>query len=401
MRDLFRKVKTIDEEIYELNMLNRQSRGTLTEVHIADIHFGSIDPRTTYNILKEQCLNKIKNIHFDIFSIDGDLFDHKFMSNSDVIMYAVMFIDELVNICKSKNATLILIHGTAYHDAAQLKLFYKYLQDPCIDIRIVEEVKFEYVKGAKILCIPELYNMGADYYRQFLFGEGSYDSVFMHGVIKGAIYEAKNQESGIHSDKAPTFTMEDFRLCRGPILSGHVHTAGCYNTYFYYCGSPLRYKFGEEQEKGFLVVLHNLDTHEHYTHLEPIKSFRYDTVNLDDLLLLDPKHVIEYVSKLQSEGIEYVRVEFKDIVSEQQKANLDIIKKYYKANNRVKIKAENNKLKQVLQESKELSDEFEGYEYILDKSLSEFEILTMYINQQKGYEYLTVDELKNILMEEI
>lgn len=401
MRNLFKKIKTIDEEIYELNISTRQNRGTLTEIHISDIHFGSIDPRTTYNILKEQCLNKIVNIHFDIFSINGDLFDHKFMSNSDVIMYAVMFIDDLVNICRSKNATLMMIHGTAYHDASQLKLFYKYLQDPTIDIRIVEEVRFEYVKGAKILCIPELYNMGSEYYENFLFREGSYDSVFMHGVIKGAIYEAKNQESGIHSEKAPTFTIDDFRLCRGPILSGHVHTPGCYNTYFYYCGSPIRYHFGEEQEKGFLVVLHNLDTHEHYTHLEPIKSFRYDTVNLDDLLSLDPKNIIDYVFKLQSEGIDYVRVEFKNILNEQQQANLNIIKNYYKTNSRVKIKAENNKLRQTIQENKELSDKFEGYEYILDKSLSEYEILTMYINQQKGFEYLTVEELKNILTEEI
>lgn len=400
MKPLFR-TKSIEQEIYELNMINRQTRGTLTEIHMADLHFGAICPKTQYQILKEQCLNKIRNIHFDVFSIDGDFFEHKFMSNSDAIMYGVMFMNELVDLCREKGATLVVIHGTAYHDASQLKLFYHYLQDPTIDIRIVEEVKFEYIKGAKVLCIPELYGKGKEYYENFLFKSGSYDSVFMHGVIKGAIYEAKNQESGIHSDKAPTFTIDDFRLCKGPILSGHVHTPGCFDTYFYYCGSPIRTRHGEEQEKGFLIVLHNLDTQEHYVHLEPIKSFRYDTVNLDNLLALDPKNVIDYVNKLQSEGVDYIRVEFKDIYTEQQRANLDLLKKYYKSNNRVKIKAENNKLKQVIQENSELSEKYSEYDYIMDKSLSEYEIFTMYVNQQMGYQYLTVDELKKILTENI
>lgn len=400
MKPLFRKIKSVEEEIYELNIFNKQMRGTLTEVHIADIHFGAMNPEYQYKILKEQFLNKIETINFDIVSINGDLYDHKFMSNSDVIMYSVMFINDLVDICRRKNATLVLIHGTAYHDASQLKLFYHYLQDPSVDIRIVEDVKFEYIKGAKILCIPELYGMGEEYYNQFLL-ESKYDSIFMHGVIKGAIYEAKNQESGIHSEKAPTFTMDNFRNCRGPIISGHVHNPGCFNTYFYYCGSPLRWKFGEEQEKGFLIVLHNLDTHEHYTHLEPIKSFRYDTVNMDDLLSLDPKNIIQYVSTLQNEGVDYIRLEFKDIYTDLQQSNLEILKKYYKSNNRIKIKADNNKLKKAISENKELEEQFKEYEYILDKSLSEFEILTMYINHQKGYDYISVDELKKILEEEI
>lgn len=401
MRDLFVKAKSVEQQIYELNINNRQSRGTLTEIHTADIHFGAMNPEYQYKILKEQFLNKIKLIHFDLVSINGDLYDHKFMSNSDVIMYSVMFINELVEICKEKGATLIIIHGTAYHDASQLKLFYHFLQDPTIDIRIIEEVRFEYVKGAKILCIPELYGMGEDYYNNFLLKQGSYDSVFMHGVIKGAIYEAKNQESGIHSEKAPTFTMENFRLCRGPIISGHVHVAGCYNTYFYYCGSPLRWRFGEQQDKGFLVVLHNLDTQQHYVQLEPIESFRYDTVNMDDLLSLDPKNIIDYISKLQYEGVDFIRLEFKEVHTETQIANLEIIKKYYRSSNKIKIKIENNKLKQTIQQNNEIDEQYKGYEYILDKSLSEYDILTMYINQQKGYDYISVKELKEILEEAV
>ena len=48
------------------------SRGVLTEVHIADIHFGVIDPKVQYKILTEQFLMKIDNIHFDILFINDD-----------------------------------------------------------------------------------------------------------------------------------------------------------------------------------------------------------------------------------------------------------------------------------------------------------------------------------------
>lgn len=376
----------------------KKDKGTLVEVHIADIHFGVINPLVQYNILRDQFIAKIYEMNkVDIVSINGDLFDHKFMSNSDVIMYASMFINELVNICKLKNSTLVIIHGTAYHDASQLKLFYHYINDPSIDIRIVENIQFEIIKGARILCIPETYGLGEDYYRSFLFNSGEYDSVFMHGVIKGAIYEAKNQESGMHTDKAPTFTIDDFMLCRGPMISGHVHTSGCFDKYFYYCGSPIRWQFGEENVKGFLIVIHNLETHEHYTHLEPINSFIYKTVDLSDLLNSDPSNIINEVNNLQSQGVDYVRLNL-TIVNEVQKTNLEILKKYYRNSANVKLKINKNKNDKESMDESVLGCDMK-YDYILDKSLSEHEILTRYINDNKGYNYITVEELKQIINE--
>ena len=111
----------------------------------------------------EQMVNKIHDLQFDVFFINGDIFHHKFMSNSDTIMYASLFIDEVVRLCMSKNATLVLLHGTASHDADQLKLFYHYIGSG-VDIRIVETTRFEIIKGIRVLCIPEEYNKGYDYY---------------------------------------------------------------------------------------------------------------------------------------------------------------------------------------------------------------------------------------------
>ena len=174
-----------------LNMnFNPYGRGLLRQVHISDIHFGVIDPLTEFNILKEQFIDKIISIAncLDVISINGDLFDHKVMANSPVVLYATKFISMLIDICTAYNITLIIIAGTKSHDNDQLQLFYHYIQESNADIRIIESVSFEIVKGAKILCIPELYGMGEEYYNNFLSYSGNYDAVFMHGTVKGSVY---------------------------------------------------------------------------------------------------------------------------------------------------------------------------------------------------------------------
>ena len=115
-------------------------RGIITEIHIADLHFGAFNPKTQYEILQEQFLSKIQDLNFDLVSIDGDLFDHKVMSNSDVVLYATLFVDNLVSLCRSKNATLILLHGTYSHDYDQLKMFYHYMDDKTVDVRVITQI---------------------------------------------------------------------------------------------------------------------------------------------------------------------------------------------------------------------------------------------------------------------
>ena len=205
-------------------------RGTLIEIHTADLHFGAMDPRIQYEILMKEMINRIKSLRFDAFYINGDIFHHKYMSNSDVVMYASMFIDQVVQLCRKNNATLVILHGTASHDANQLKLFYHYIGT--VDIRIVEHIGFEIIKGKRVLCIQEEYNMGYDYYADKLFYSGYYDGVVMHGTIKNAIFGCNQVD--LNSIKAPVFDLRCFGNCRGPIICGHVHIAKCYENHIYH-----------------------------------------------------------------------------------------------------------------------------------------------------------------------
>jgi len=388
-----------EEQIYNLNIKNNTLRGTLKEVHIADIHFGVLDPKYQYTILTEQFTNKLINLDFDVLVIDGDLYEHKFMSSSDPIMYASLFVNDLINLCRIKSATFVILHGTKLHDDNQLKMFYHYLTDETVDVRIVETPKFEYIKGAKVLCIPEMNNLESSIYENLLYYSGWYDTAFVHGEYLGSIYREKNVVPTLEGH-TPIFTLDHFCYCKGPILSGHVHVTGCFAGYYYYCGSPYRWKFGEEQEKGFLIALHNLDTQWHYVHLEPIKSYRYDTINLDMMLIQDPKDVIEYVNKLQEQGIDYIRLEFKKELNDKEIANLEILKKYYRSIKTVKLKIDNAKKNEMLKANEELMQQYSEYDFIMDKNLSPEEIFCRYVNIQEGCEFISVNELVELLKEE-
>jgi len=378
-----------NEYVYE--NLNRK---TLVEAHISDLHFGSLDPKYQYDILIEQFVEPLKQLPvLDILAIDGDIFHHKAMGNSDILMYSLNFLDYVIReVIRPKQTTLIIIEGTETHDAKQLKLFYHYLADPTIDIRIIQNIQFEFIKGAKILCLPDLPGIDEEIYQQYLFRSGGYDSVFMHGAIKGAVPKD-------NVGNCRLFTIEDFALCRGPIISGHVHTGGCFNTYFYYCGSPYRWQFGEEEDKGFLIVLHNLNTQEHFVHKEVIKCFRYVTLNLDSIIDSDPKSIIQYIDRVKIEqDIDYIRIEFSKEILPDKKS---IIDSFYRNNGTVKLKYDFTRDQKIVETRLQEMEDMQKYSYIYDKSLTEYDKLARYINEDMGVIYVTADQIKKIIEEDI
>ena len=371
------------------NQYRQQYRGNRVIINIADIHFGSIDPKTTYQILKEQFINKIKLLpKVDIIAVAGDIFERKYMANSDPITYATLFMGDLMQVSKEKNATVIILMGTREHDADQLRLFYHYRNNTDYDIHIVENIQFVYTKGIQILCIPELYGVPEEQYDAVL-NTTFYDMCIMHGTIKGAIYGDNVKEGRL-------FTIDDFKYCLGPIVSGHVHTGGCFEKDFYYTGSPIRYKFGEEGTKGFLILLYDLDSRRYIMHLEPIESFRYDTISIDDILLSDPKEIIDYINDLkEKENIHYLRI---IISSNFSIENAEIIKSYFRNRQDIKFKIEKNKKIQDEIVNRE-SELYEQFNYIFDQNLSEYEILARYINDREGSIIVEADMIKNILEE--
>lgn len=373
------------------NIEYTQQRGITRQIHISDIHFGVIDPKVQYQILEEQFLQPINQLLVDCISIDGDLFDRLTPSNSDATMYASLFISQLVKKCSVDNTTLVILMGTKQHDADQLKLFYHYLNDPSIDIRIVENIQFEVIKGCKVLCIPELYGVEESVYSHYLYESGLYDMVFLHGTVEGAVY-------GNNSGNAKCFSLSNFCNCCGPIICGHVHTGGCFERYMYYNGSPIRWRFGETEEKGFQIVLYDMDTRYHYVFKQPIQSFRYETISIDDIIMNDPQTVIAYINDLKArENIDYLRV--KVTSNTQIQDNLSVVDNYFKMNKYIKLNVD--KPRDILKEKTngEIDELYNKYNYLFDKSLSPYDALARYINDNEPSIFLTGEEIKKLVLE--
>lgn len=383
-------------DLYKYNLEYNIKRGISMQAHISDLHFGKINPKVEFDILKEQFIDRIKDLPLDCISIDGDFFDRLFMSNTDTTLYANLFFKELYNVCKNNSkrgihTVLLLILGTKNHDADQLRLFYPYLEDKDVDLRIVETIQFQYINGCRVLCIPELYNITDSEYSKVLYESGAYDMVFMHGSIEGAIYDNKMGESKI-------FSPSDFSCCMGPVIAGHVHTGPAVHGFCYYNGSPIRWNFGEEETKGFQVVLYDMDTRYYYIHKEPIHSFRYDTISIDDIIMTDPQKVISYINDLrEKEGIDYIRL--KCVSNYDTQDSLNIIKEYYRTDKTVKFKFDKDISPDEKSFNQQTTEMYDKYSYIFDKSMSTYEIFARFINDNQSDIIVTADDIIDALKE--
>ena len=363
--------------------------GAVVEVHIADIHFGAVDPEKEYQILVEQFIKPISNLKFDILSIDGDLFDKKFLASSPAIDYANRFIMDCVSLCEMYDATMIVLAGTKSHDADQLSMFYGLQYSSTVDFRIVEHIQFEYAKGLKILCIPEEYGKPAEYYADKLCN--IYDTVFMHGTVVGSVYGANKYT--LETKKAPVFSIEAFAGCKGPIIAGHVHKASCYNSYIYYVSNPIRYKFGEEEEKGYAIVLHSPGGHLY--HFEPIRSFNYITINREEIKSQDPNEVIRYLDNLQANGIDHIRIDFSNV---SDPITQSLIEKYSATNPNVVVKRYVEKSSsEEDQYTEDIDSRFSEMGFLVDPATDPYTKFVNFVNHNEGKIILTVDQLKAIL----
>lgn len=362
----------------------------VVEVHIADIHFGAIDPKKQFDILYEQFITQIDKINFDILSIDGDIFDKKFMANSEPIRYAMQFVDLCADLCLKRNATLLIIGGTESHDAGQLILFHRYTLDARYDFRIVNGARFEVVKGLKILCLPEEYGKGEEYYRPYL--DSEYDTCFMHGTVVGSVFGATKED--LDSTKYPVFSIDSFTGCKGPIICGHVHKAMCLNSYIYYVSNPIRYKFGEEEEKGYGIVIHDRMNRMHTYNFIPIQSFRYDTIDIRTLETVDPDKIIAYLNNLLANGIDNVRIDFSTL---NEPTVQKIIEQYYINNPSVSVKRYIEKNTPSVNTTDDIQKKYADLDFLLDPTLDSYTKFVHFINHNMGKQYITVDQLKNVL----
>lgn len=369
----------------------QNNRGIIISAHIADLHFAAMNPKKQYDILSDQFIDKLESIpRLDLICINGDLFDHKIGLSSDATMYASLFVSRLVELSKTKNATVIILQGTLSHDANQLRIYYPYMQRNDVDVRIVTNIRFETVKNCRILCIPELYGVSEEYYKTILFGSGFYDLCIMHGTINGAVF-------GDNVGQSRLFRMKDFLNCNGPIISGHIHKASIFDDHFYYCGSPYRWRFDDDCFKGFILMSYDMDSRKYYLDYKEIISDNYKTITIDQLINNSPIDTINYINHLKSsQGIDYIRVKFNTVLPGSARLSLN---DKFRNDNTVSFDFLSPEREIAQNAENKIKQDNEKLSFLLTDQLTDEQKFVMWVNHLKNDDkFLTVEELHRILI---
>lgn len=374
-------------------------------VIIADVHFGALSSEELYNQLSKHFLNHLKKMKvLDFVVIAGDLFDAKISLNSDHTKYAFLFLKSLINICISKNAKLRIIKGTESHDNRQLDVLQFLMSSNC-DIKIFNHVESEELfPDFNVLYIPEEYMEDKDrYYNEFFNKE--YDMIFGHGLMNEVAFVAKMQDSEVTMAKAPIFKSDELlNICKGPIFFGHIHKAQCIKERIYYTGSFSRWCFGEESEKGFMMVVYNPENNNYETEFIENKSAKiYNTMIVDygsKFFSIEANQQLEYIlSLVQTLDVYRLRIIFnipEDYENPIFVTNLinDTFSKYPD----IKVIINNNSREK--KKKKEVEDKIQllmtKYDFIFDKSLSPEDKISKFI-LLKYNKNITVDKMREYL----
>lgn len=226
---------------------------------IADVHLGVLPVKQQMTELGEIFFHDLRQLDaLDLIVVLGDVYDRKIYVNDRTTDLAIWFFQELIQIAREKHAKVRLIYGTKSHEANQYNLL---TQVPTfgVDIQVIDRAQAEQIDGLQMLYLPEehLYSK-TEYYKELLYEcQEKYQYIFGHGVINEIMksdkedLEKKKESVRLH---VPKFTIGDFKqCCDGQVFFGHYHIHSEYDDFVHYVGSYSRWKFGEEEPKGYMI----------------------------------------------------------------------------------------------------------------------------------------------------
>jgi DNA repair exonuclease SbcCD nuclease subunit len=212
-------------------------------VFIADIHIGSRPDIKSY--YEKELSNFIKEMNIynpDIIFLAGDLFDKKLYADSEYIKYGIKFVRELYNNTTSR---ICIINGTYEHERETINLFIPYSDNR---LKIYKVAMIDYIDNMNILFIPEEYVDKTTYYKDLL--DKKVDITVGHGAFSFAGFYFKENR---HKKNYVVFETDDFKNSIIGAVFGHVHTR-TKSKNCQYVGSFSRDSFGEEEDKGYLII---------------------------------------------------------------------------------------------------------------------------------------------------
>lgn len=369
---------------------------------ISDLHLGLPCSERIYNELS-QVLDFIRKNDVDVIHINGDYFDRKLSFGEPAALMGMQFFYELRELCIRKKIKLRIIHGTMGHERGQTEMF-RQLSSKYLDMKIFNEVGDEELfPGFRVLYVPEEYPVNADeYYKSYR--EKQYNAMMMHCMWDFVALDS-NIKEGDRTDmqSAPVFKYDEWAntIPHGMAICGHIHARHVYKKKIFYPGSFSAWDFSDLSERGF--AYYTYDTEKKFykvTLINNIQCPKFGTIGVDELGLdLGTCSIedIQNAAKPFAEKFDYFRLDIDKLPLDK----LELLKKVYKDDPKIKIKVE--KKKTLLNE--ETDSDFDKYMYILSGNLSIEEVVLRFIQEDLStYEKadkITKEDIIKILSPEV
>ena len=355
---------------------------------IADIHWGAMDPDEMYNNL-QYFLDFIRmKGDIDLVVICGDYFDYRLTLNSKAALKALRWFDELYNTCKDNGVKkLRAIKGTKEHDNDQWEAihpretgeFFKKFYI-CTSEETLPDLHCIYCPDETVNLkeYEELYLKEMMSHHDIGFFHGNFDTQLPKMVID------QNLEANIPS--IIYFKDHWSKVIEGPLVSGHWHVFTDLDPLIY-IGSYDRWAFGEEEDKGFLYIQYDTNSHSYYwKHIENPFARKYNTIIIDNTLCVtpddfanltqdiqdlkksDPEMKIRVVYQITSENDESLVNfnEFRNLISSIKNVKVDVkdfVKKRNKEKQKEKVAISSGKYSYILDHPLEIKSNI--HEYLL------------------------------------
>lgn len=351
---------------------------------ISDIHVGAMDLIKTQQEFSDIFINHINKMKkLDFVVVTGDFFDHKFYLGDKEAIVAHAMLKELIEACKEKNAVLRFVYGTEFHEANQYDvLSLLKIYDKVDVVKYVSEE--ELLPGMNVLYLPEEHIFSkSEYYKDYLTNEKKYDYIFGHGVIREVMKEVaihmENKESNSKRKKVPVFSNAELNYtCKGQTFFGHYHINKEIDGKVFSVGSFNRWKFGEEESKGFYEI--SCDTEKCKYKAEFIEntmasiyktiSFGYDNKIFNSEVDMD--NTLNGIDSMMKRDVyDHVRFMFNvPETIENPEATINYLKERYKFKENIKLEIVHGYIEKKKQLQKEEADsEDEKFKFIFDNSM--------------------------------
>jgi DNA repair exonuclease SbcCD nuclease subunit len=184
--------------------------------------------------------------------------------------------------------------------------------------------------------------------------------------------------------KAPIFESKQLiNACRGPVFFGHIHIRTTIRDHLYYPGSFSRWRFGEEDPKGWYLCLYEPNTGKYLNKfIENDLASEYITVSVEltETFAKHPELIESTLKQIVAEHIR-LRLEVGDVDSSFA---IKYLTDTYGKGSSVKIDIKNKEKEMAEEHENEIMEQLKDkYGFVFDESLTLAEVIQKFIKAKK------------------